>query len=188
VHAKNPKRGPKNAPLHGFLPNLVPLSSYSYVDKKISIYNRKMSRYTRMSKEKVKVGFSISESLFQSFRQFLAEKYGEVRKGLISAEVECALAAYMADHRTHTQNTQTTFDKPKAPNPTPLVQRVREDIKDYMTGHFGYEVIYQVPMKHVMEAIAMVRGSDPRTIRKWLKAFERYHLMRIVGTNIVEFL
>jgi len=141
-----------------------------------------------MSVEKIKMGLSLPETLVTRFRQFLAEKHGEIRKGLISAEVECALEAYMADHRTHTHSTQTTFDKPQSPNPIPLVHHVREEIKSYMKEHFGYDVIYQVPRKHVVEAIAMVRGSDRRTIKKWLRSFERYKIMRIVGTNMVEFL
>ena len=134
----------------------------------------------------ISVGLSISESLFIRFRQFLANKYGVVQKGLISSEVELALEAFMADHRSHTHKTQTNLMK--TPNPTPLVHRVREDVKIYMKEKLGYEVVYQVPIRHVKEAIGMVRGSDRRTITKWLKTFKRYKVIKDISLNVVEFL
>ena len=134
----------------------------------------------------VSIGLSISESLFFRFRQFLANKYGVVQKGLISSEVELALEAFMADHKSHTHKTQTNLMT--TPNPTPLVYRVKEDVKEYMKENLGYEVIYQVPIRHVKEAIAMVRGSDRRTVTKWLKDFKRYKVIKDITLNMVEFL
>ena len=134
----------------------------------------------------INVGLSISEGLYIRFRQFLANKYGVVQKGLISSEVELALEAFMADHRSHTHKTQTNLIK--TPNPTPLVYRVKEDVKEYMKEQMGYDVIYQVPIRHVKEAIAMVRGSDRRTVTKWLKSFKKYKVIKDISLNVVEFL
>lgn len=134
----------------------------------------------------ISVGLSISESLFIRFRQFLANKYGVVQKGLISSEVELALEAFMVDHNAHTRKTQTNLMN--TPNPTPLVYRVKEEVKTYMRETMGYEVIYQVPIRHIKEAIAMVRGSDRRTITKWLKTFKKYKVIKDISLNVVEFL
>ena len=139
-----------------------------------------------LSSEKVKVCLSVSRKLFQQYRQFLAEKFGEMRKGLISSEIENAIAVYMAEHERHTHTEQK--HEIKSPNPTPRVQKVRESIKSYLQFEFGYDVIYQVPLTQVKQAIAMTRGTDERTIRKWLDTFEEYYLMRYVGANMVEFL
>lgn len=139
-----------------------------------------------VKKGNISVGLSISENLFIRFRQFLANKYGVVQKGLISSEVELALEAFMADHRSHTHKTQTNLMN--APNPTPLVYRVKEDVKEYMKDKLGYEVVYQVPIRHVKEAIAMVRGSDRRTVTKWLKDFKKYKVIKDISLNVVEFL
>ena len=139
-----------------------------------------------VKKGNIGIGLSISESLFIRFRQFLALKYGVVQKGLISSEVELALEAFMADHNSHTHKTQTNLMN--TPNPTPLVYRVREEVKEYMKEKMGYEVIYQVPIRHVKEAIAMVRGSDKRTVTKWLKDFKKYKVLKDITLNMVEFL
>ena len=137
-------------------------------------------------KTKEHITLSLPEGLVRRFRQFLSSKYGTVQKGLISGEVELALEAYMADHRSHTQNTQTNLTR--TPNPTPLVHRVREEVKEYMKDKMGYEIIYQVPLRHVEEAIAMVRGSDRRTVVKWLKNFKKYKVLKHITFNMVEFL
>jgi hypothetical protein len=133
---------------------------------------------------KIKVGLSLNEKLFTKFREFLAIKYGLVAKGLISNEVELALESHMADHRTHANGTKEMV----TPNPSPAVFKVKEEVRKYMKDHFGYDVIYQVPKKHVMEAIAMVRGSDPRTIKGWMKKFHQYKVLKYIGVNQVEFL
>ena len=139
-----------------------------------------------MKREKVKVCLSVSRDLFQQYRQFLAEKFGEVRKGLISSEIENAIAVYMAEHRTHTHTKKK--QAPRSPNPTPKIQGYREDVKNYLRFEYGYKEIYQVPLSQVKRAIAMTRGSDPRTIRRWMDAFEEYGLVYVVGGGMVEFL
>jgi len=139
-----------------------------------------------VKKGNIGIGLSISESLFIRFRQFLALKYGVVQKGLISSEVELALEAFMAEHGSHTHKTQTNLMN--TPNPTPLIYRVKEEVKEYMKEKMGYEVIYQVPIRHVKEAIAMVRGSDKRTVTKWLKDFKKYKVLKDITLNMVEFL
>jgi len=157
------------------------LSRYIY------IIARYLDNYTTMVKKgNISIGLSISEDLFNKFRRFLAAKYGVVQRGLISCEVELALESYMADYRSHTHKTQTNLLV--APNPTPFVFQVREDVKKYMREKLGYEVVYQVPLRHVQEAIAMVRGSDKRTINKWLKTFQKYKILKFISVNQVEFL
>ena len=133
---------------------------------------------------KIKVGLSLRESLFIEFREFLAQKYGLVAKGLISSEVELALESHMADHRTHTNGTKDMV----TPNPTPLVFKVKEEVREYMKSQFGYDVIYQVPSKHVIEAICMTRGSDDRTWKGWMKKFQKFKILKWIGVSQVEFL
>jgi endonuclease III len=133
--------------------------------------------------KKVKVGFLLDDVLVTKFRQFVAEQYGKVSKGLLSFEASQALQAWISTHK----GTQTELMH-KPPNPIPNVFTVKEQVKTYLRETFGYEQIYKVPKTHLIMALSSLRGTDERTIRKWMKLFEKYKVIKWVTPSVVEFL
>lgn len=129
--------------------------------------------------EKEKIGLSIKKEIMDDFRRFLAEKYGDVRKGYISSEVEQAIQAWICTHKAH-----IVMNKP---NPSHDLRVIKNEIEKYLTVTFGYRDIYQVPRKHFEFAIGAVRGTDQRTVRKWSMLLEKYGLIKWLTPNLVEF-
>jgi len=123
--------------------------------------------------EKVKVGFYLPKDLVQKIKRLVMEKYETYERGLLSYEVELALRNWLALH------TQAQI-KPAKINPQPRVQQVYAQVKQWLLANL-YEELYpgqQIPLKHIEQAIAAVRGSDPRTVKKWIKAFRKFHLIK----------
>jgi len=133
--------------------------------------------------EKVQFNLYLEKSFVEDFRQFVAEQYGKISKGLLSFEAKQAMQAWISTHK----GTQTPLTQ-KSPNPYPNVFVVREDVKKYLQQRFGYDSIYKVPKQQVIEAISAVRGTDERTIQKWIRLFEKFHVLKWVTPNVVEFL
>jgi len=132
---------------------------------------------------KTKMIISISEHLNLRFRSFLAEKYRTVEKGMISHEVSQALGHWIAMHT----DAQKSLINNK-PNPTPKVISAYIEIKEYLLSKF-YEELHSgstVVKRHFEEAIMNVRGSDKRTIKKWLKTFRRMGLIKILNASTME--
>ena len=142
-----------------------------------------MSALAGPGQGKVELHVTISEKLNKKFREFLARKYGYVRKGIISEEVEQALWNWMAMH-THKER---KFGAGRV-NPEPKYRRVFDQVKQWLMISYGYEQdqLIQVPKKHLVEAIAAIRGNDQRTIRKWLRTFTEKGLIKWLSPNLVE--
>jgi len=135
---------------------------------------------------KIKVTLWVEESVWEEIKRLAFQKY-ENFHGAIANEVEEAFLNWI---RMHTQNHTKILVFNKV-NPSPKVHKVFLEIKEYMREKFGYAALppgQQVPKRHLVEAIADVRGSDPRTIKKWLKIFERFRLIKWIGGEIWEIL
>ena len=133
--------------------------------------------------EKKKLMLSIPVELDQKFREFIVLKYKTIEKGLISHEAEQALGHWIA---LHTNAQKTLFDK--APNPLPKVTKSFLGAKRYLLSKY-YDVLEPgatVPVKYLREAIAQTRGSDERTIVKWLKEWTRMGLIKQLNASIWE--
>ena len=133
--------------------------------------------------KKKKFGVYLDPSLIEEFRRFVVEQYGKSSYGLISFEVAQALQSWIGAHKS----TQTQLIH-KPPNPIPNVFVVKEEVKKYLQQTFGYEQIYKIPKDHLILALSSLRGTDERTIRKWMRLFEKYHVIKWVTPNVVEFL
>jgi len=105
-------------------------------------------------------------------------KYEQYEKGLLSYEVEQALRYWLALHT----KAQKSLGRPKKPNPTPRVIIAFAEVRDYLLHKYYDELTpgQQIPRVFLEEAIMATRGSDPRTIRKWLRTFERMGLVKCV--------
>ena len=136
-----------------------------------------------MITKKVALLVYISENVADKLRELIALKYRRFQKGLLSWEVEQALSHWIALH-TKAQRGLIA----KAPNPTPNAVRVFYEIKHYLLSKYYEELPAgsTVLDKHLREAIMAVRGSDPRTVKKWLKTLSKFHLIKHLGGALWE--
>ena len=109
------------------------------------------------------------------FRALIQEKYPRYERGLLSHEVDQALQSWIALHT----GTQTNIVK-QGPNPTPRVASVFIQVKEYLRQNYfeGLTVGQEVPKKLFEKSIMAVRGSDPRTVAKWVRVFHNFHLIK----------
>lgn len=127
----------------------------------------------------------IDEEIYKLLIETAPAIYGQSRyRGAVSYVVEEALRQYLLP-RAHTKSTQN--------NPKRGVKYVyglvKDKIKEIMKLDYTPD---EVPEKILDMAIAEVRGSDPRTIRKWKNLFEKSKLIKYLSeyspNRIVELL
>ena len=140
-------------------------------------------------RKKVKVGFFLDEELVEEFRRFVVLKHGKYEKGIFSYEMELALKHWMSLH-TKTQNSKN-FDI-KVPslskNPPSKVRLVYAMVKEFLwIQHcIDFTEVNIVPIQFVERAIKVIRGTDPRTVKKWINAMKEFGLIKVRG-KLVEF-
>jgi len=136
----------------------------------------------KLPKGKVRLEVLISEDVAKKFYELVKMKHENLR-GALSYEVEQALRNWIA---AHTSSTQILAKKS---NPQPKALVVWERVKEYLKRRLDIPTIVagmQVHKSFLIEAIAAVRGEDPRTIRKWLDKFIEYKLVKPLGPNVYE--
>ena len=131
-------------------------------------------------KKKAKVQFLVwlPRKVDTKFREMIQQKYQKYEKGLLSYEAEMAIRHWLSLHT----NAQTDLDTAPKPNPTPKVQLVFAQIKEYLLSNHYFQLVpgQQVPRFHLVKAIENVRGSDKRTVAKWFRSFHRNGLIKPV--------
>ena len=97
--------------------------------------------------------------LIQRFKRFVLGKYGKLY-GSLGTEVESALNSWLNDHGliAHT-NTRMNPGLPKT-------QLISDRLINRLRARGCHT---QCTLKDLRRAIMDERGSDPRTIRKWIK-------------------
>jgi len=136
----------------------------------------------KLPKGKTYLYVLIDKKVVDDLRELVKMKY-DTMHGALSWEVEQALRAWLA---THTESTQALA---KRVNPQPKVVVVWEQVKEYLRkvyGYAGFVAGVQIPKDLLVKAIGAVRGSDPRTIRSWLEAFQRYGLVKQISFKVYE--
>lgn len=135
---------------------------------------------------KKKVNLFIEEGIWAEFKRLAFQKH-ENFHGALSYELEQALQAWLAQHtQKHT--------KPLIPNsinPQPRVAVTFSQVKNYLKQQYGYVAIVpgqQVPRVHLREAIMAIRGTDYRTVNKWMGLFTKFKLIKWVAGQIYEIL
>jgi hypothetical protein len=139
------------------------------------------------SPKKIKVGFYIDRRLYDEFRRLAFTKSGRLH-GALSYELEQALLNWLGLHtQMHTNSKGGGITLPQL-NPQPKAARVWEQVRYYLKRRFGYLVLAgaQVNRAHLVDAIEAIRGSDPRTVRKWLEEFMKYKLIKPVSAELYE--
>ncbi len=138
----------------------------------------------KLGKNKVGLYVSINKEIEGKLRRLIIAKYGEYRKGYLSAEVEAALEAWINTHKY----TQANGKAINNINPLPRYYQIWQQVKNFIRHRYdvNLEEVHQIPVKMVKEAIAFIRGTDPRTVRKWLRIFQEQGLIKYIDINIVE--
>ena len=134
--------------------------------------------------EKVQLHISVDKDTLDKFRQLVSVKYDGYAKGQLSMEVEQALQSWLA---THKQNTLFPAKGMRA-NPAPKSARLKHQIYEYLKEAKGIDRPYTISVKFLHEAIAALRGSDPRTIARWQNELVKFGQIKLLyGGEIVEF-
>lgn len=131
---------------------------------------------------KKEIHLKISEDLLKEFRSLIVKKYSEYRKGLLSNEAELALRFWIDLH------TKTQTLKSDPPPITSFINVVWLQVKSFLLRNY-YSVIEKgtlIPRKHLEVAISYVRGSDKRTIDKWLSNFQNHGFIKPKGPAVYE--
>lgn len=137
----------------------------------------------RVPRGKVMLLAYIDKRVAEEFRKLVGIKHG-ARRGALSFEVEEALRNWIALHRSSHTQTHTSH-----PNPAPKIFQVARQVKEYLRARYGYILTQaqQMPRAHIIEGIKAVRGTDPRTVRKWFKEFLRWGIIKHISGEIFEF-
>lgn len=132
---------------------------------------------------KVQLLLWIDESVDSRFRELISEKYKKYEKGQLSYEGELALRSWLSLHTA----TQEDLDI-NTPNPVPKVQLKFAKIKQFLGDGVYRELSsgQQVPVQLLKRAIENVIGSDPRTIKKYMRLFDENGLIKHVTGNVWE--
>jgi len=139
---------------------------------------------SRIPKGKKQLNVLINEDVLEKFRRLVKMKYTNL-KGVMSLEVEQALKHWIL---LHTQDAHKPMIA--SPNPQPNVAIVFQQVKDYLKNKYGIEFFpgQQIHRRFIVEGIRVVRGTDPRTVRKWVSLFLEYKLIKPISANLFEVL
>jgi len=120
----------------------------------------------------------IDKEIAEKFKILVIRKHGKM-KGALSQEVNDALANWIGAH-TNVANVQSNI------NPNFKVHKIFQQVKDYLLEHYMIKNNRQISDNLLRRAIAIVRGPDERTIRKWLKEFKKAGLIKPIAPGIWE--
>ena len=113
---------------------------------------------------KVQLKVYISESLDDELRRLIAIKYKKFKRGLLSMEVEKAIKYWILSSHTSSTN-------------SPKYYKVWARILKILKEEFGFTP-ERISYRDLERVIIKVRGSDERTIRKWINVFIKEGLIR----------
>jgi len=160
----------------------------------------------RLPRGKVQLNIIIDEKVANELYNLVKIKYQGLKGGL-SYEVEEALKNWLA---LHAQNARKNGDPERNPyngfetvevrqnnlgssvglTVPSKVHQAFDQVKEYLRTKYGYEFFpgQQVHFKLLREAIAATRGSDGRTIERWLNTFSLFGLIKPISPNVWEIL
>jgi hypothetical protein len=126
----------------------------------------------------------IDKDTLDKLRELVSVKYEGYEKGLLSMEVEQAIQSWLAAHK---QNTLFPAKGMKV-NPAPKSALLKHQIYEYLKQARGIDHPYTISTNFLREAISALRGSDPRTINRWVDELVKFGQIKLLyGGEIVEF-
>ena len=129
-----------------------------------------------MVERKVKIQVYIDPDLAKRLKRLIKMKYEDFY-GALSQEVSDALSHWIGDNEAsldvHTKMHTTINPR------VPMVHTwLREIVRELGPA------VHQVRHEDLERAITMVRGSDPRTVDKWISALVKNGYLKIIGLGI----
>jgi hypothetical protein len=152
----------------------------------------------RVKRGKRAVTIYLPEKLVEGLKEIVREKYSSLYG--FSNEVEIAIKNHLATTYTQAQSTQKIScafiqgngngnghsNNKAVPQ---IVYQLKEGIFLFLVESGLYEEVPQyVSDKHLYSAIASLRGTDMRTIKKWTNTLKRYEIIKENGIHQYEFL
>lgn len=134
--------------------------------------------------EKVLVSFKLKKSTIEGLKELVRQKYPHKFRGPLSQEVELAILNWVSAHK-HTNAQNSEQEKIHQPNPPPRCFKVYTEVKKKLVAK-GLE--YQCTTEQLVKAIRETGRLDPRTIRRWMKDFKDFGLIKPIGVNVWEFI
>lgn len=109
--------------------------------------------------EKVQLKVYVDKRIMKQLWDLIKRKYPDSTYGALSTEVQNAIVSWIEQHNTtlHTESVNPSY---------PKSHQYASEIIQYLKSK-GY--LNQVDAKALRDAIIRFRGSDPRTIKKWIK-------------------
>jgi hypothetical protein len=146
-----------------------------------------------LKEDKVQLKVYLTETLIEKFRTLVALKHQRCKRGLLSYEVEQALKQYIASYNTQQQYTQKALLRQEQrfckSNTQPKLYALKQDIIKYLVDSEQYvDEPQNITDRHLSDAIGAVRGTDPRTVKKWIKLLEQFGYIKWSGVHQIEFL
>lgn len=126
----------------------------------------------KVASDKVQLKVWISKDVYELLQRLAPQIYGRPY-GSLSYVVEEALRLYLTP-RQHTQ---------MHANPQGKVRSVFSMVLECIGGFNGGFIPDEVPGKQLTTCISEVRGSDPRTIEKWINVFTKQGLIKDLTPN-----
>jgi hypothetical protein len=143
--------------------------------------------------EKVQFNVYIHPRTSEEFHRLVAEKHQIFKRGLVSHEAELALRQYIATHKSNKQHTHTNtkqegytdIQQTKLPS---KVLTLKQQVCNYFVDSELYEEVpHSILDKHLKQAIAHIKGTDPRTIKHGINDLLQFGCIRPNGVHQYEF-
>ncbi|MEM0460472.1 MAG: hypothetical protein QXM43_01605 [Desulfurococcaceae archaeon] len=131
--------------------------------KQRSVRKRRREYVTKEGEVKVFVTLLLSKEVYEAFKAKAAELYGP-GKGAFSRCIEDMLRSWLMKNNPGKVSAKTEY----------TWRRVLEIIAELQGASISELVNGEVLEKHLEHAISRLRGSDPRTIKKWILLFEKH--------------
>lgn len=127
---------------------------------------KKLKKFT--PGEKVHIHALIDKKVYDDLIAFAPQYYGK-RRGSISYVIEEAIKSYIYPR------------KDMVSNPCASIREVFAQVVSKLREYYGFTP--QECFEYELDsAIAEVRGSDPRTVKKWKERFTKFGLIKCIGS------
>jgi hypothetical protein len=121
----------------------------------------------------------LDEAVYEALMSLIKRKY-EGLHGVLSAEVQHAIAHWIKQHESTL--TQTTHKiNPAIPRSHVVANAIINRLRN--AGFYN-----QCAKRDLIKAIEDERGSDPRTVEKWMKFLVRNGYLKWLNPNVLEVL
>ena len=130
-----------------------------------------------LPKNKEQLGIYLSKSVVKELKEFVKSRNGNMYG--LSLEVEKAIE----DHLQKYRNKNYKFSNKKLHDNK--VWQVKRQIREYLSKKHKISLDDLGPISHsnLQEAIKVIKGSDKRTVQKYINLLKEFECITIISTN-----